>query len=703
MTGYAIGIDTGGTYTDAVVVDVRRHAIVSKAKALTTRGDLAIGVADALAAVLEATGAPAATARATTLVSLSTTLATNAIVEGHGSAIGIVLVGFDARMAERTGIAKAIEGARILLVSGGHDHAGDEVVPLDEAAVAAFLAETKDAVEAYAVTSQYSVRNPAHELRVQAMVREITGRPATISSDLAQALDAPRRALTAALNARIVSRIVALIGAVRAGMARHGISAPLMIVKGDGTLATADQIAERPIETILSGPAASIIGAKFLSGLADFVVSDIGGTTTDIAVLEAGWPKLDREGALVGGHRTMVQAVDMHTFGLGGDSEVVLDSLGRVELRPGRIMPLALLGSRFPGVLTDMQAALADPEGQPYAGHFAMRPLGQGNPATAHLSPREAELLLHVGREPTPLRKILRGPLARRTLERLVALGLVALGGFTPSDAAHVLGLQSQWSHQAAVLGALLFTRATRMLDPAAGETPARAFAEEVFDAVVAKTGRVLIASLAGTPMEGAEPLVAAVVSGRGQLGNLAVKLAPVWPVVAVGGPAPVFYPEVGRRLGCEVVLPADGDVANALGAAVAMIRAKAVVEISSSGMGEYRVHAGGPPLRMSGAGAALEVAEQRARQTALERARAFGLADPVVQVHVDRIDLPHTQGDAGLVAATVVAECFGAPSDPSPSPLAREGRNEEADRHERSGGPPSPTPLPHGEGAFMS
>jgi N-methylhydantoinase A/oxoprolinase/acetone carboxylase beta subunit len=663
MTGYAIGIDTGGTYTDAVVVDLQAHAIVAKAKALTTRGDLAIGVADALAAVLAATGAPGATAGRVRLVGLSTTLATNAIVEGHGSAIGVVLVGFDAAMAERTGIARAIDGARIVRVAGGHDHAGDEAAPLDEAAVAAFLAETADTVEAYAVTAQYSVRNPAHERRVREMVRDLTGRPATVSCDLAQALDAPRRALTAALNARIVGRIVALIAAVQAGMAQHAIAAPLMIVKGDGTLATTAQIAERPIETILSGPAASIVGAKFLSGLSDFVVADIGGTTTDIAVLEGGWPKLDRAGALVGGHRTMVQAVDMRTFALGGDSEIGLDSAGRIELRPGRIMPLALLGQRWPGVIADLRAALADPEGQPYAGRFALRPLGQRHPATGHLSAREAELLARVGGEPTALGRILRGPLARRTLDRLVSLGLVSLGGFTPSDAAHVLGSQAQWSREAALLGALLFARSTRMLDPAGGEAPALALAREVVAAVVEKTGRVLIEALADTPTAGAEAFIAAAVAGRGRVGHLAVRLAPNTPVVAVGGPAPLFYPEVGRRLGCEIVLPPDGDVANALGAAVAMIRAKAVVEISSAGFGDYRVHAGGAPLSAAGGAAALALAEARARALALERAAGFGLADPVVELRIDRIDLPHTAGDAGLVAATVVAECVGVPA----------------------------------------
>ena len=661
MTGYAIGIDTGGTYTDAVVVETARRAIVAKAKALTTRGDLAIGVADALDAVLAATGRPREVAACATLVSLSTTLATNAIVEGHGSAIGVILVGFDARMAERTGIAAAIEGVLILRASGGHDHAGDEAAPLDADAVAAFLHATRDRVEAYAITAQYSVRNPAHEHRVRDLVRTLTGRPATVSSDLAQALDAPRRALTAALNARIIARIVALIGAVRQGMARHAITAPLMIVKGDGTLASAEQIAERPIETILSGPAASIIGAKFLSGLADFVVSDIGGTTTDIAVLERGWPRLDRSGALVGGHRTMVQAIAMRTFGLGGDSEVGMDAGGRVELRAARVMPVALLGAQFPGVIVSMRAALADPEGQPYAGRFAMRPPGQSGAPAATLSARDADMLARVGPEPTALKDILRGPLARRSLDRLAALGLVALGGFTPSDAAHVLGLQSQWSREAALLAALLLARSTRMLDPADGEAPGHALAREVFEAVVAKTGRVLIETLAGVPTAGGEAFVDAVVSGRGRLGNLSVSIAPVWPVVAVGGPAPVFYGEVGRRLGCPIVLPPDGDVANAVGAAVAMVKARAVVEVSSTGSGEYRVHAGAAPIVVAGAAEALTLARAYATAAALERARAFGVIDPSVEVHVDRIDLPFVSGDAGLVAATLVAECWGA------------------------------------------
>ncbi len=640
MLSCAIGIDTGGTYTDAVVIDLAARRVRARAKALTTRGDLAVGIGEALGAVL-ADGAAAEVA----YVALSTTLATNAIVEGHGEPIGVILIGFDAAMAERTGIARAIPDARLLNAAGGHDYAGDAVAPLDEAAVAAFLRDTAGTVAAYAVAAQYSVRNPTHETRVRELAAALTGHPVTLSCELAHGLDAPRRALTAALNARIIGRITRLIAAVQAGMARHGIAAPLHIVKGDGTLASAAEIAARPIETILSGPAASTIGARFLSGLDDLVVADVGGTTTDIGVLEGGWPRLDRSGALVGGHRTMVQAIDMRTFGLGGDSEVAMQDGGRLGLRTNRIWPLALLGARFPAVVTAMQAMLADPEGEPNAGRFALRLPGEAG----ELPAREAELLGRIGSAPVALGRVLRGPLARRALDRLVARGKVALAGFTPSDAAHVLERQGQWSRPAALLGALLLARGTRMLAEGDREAQARAIAAEVFDAMVTASAHALLDSLADAPLEGA--VAAAVASGRGRVGGLAVTAAPIAPVVAVGGPAPVFYPELGRRLGCRIVLPEHGDVANAVGAAVAVAKARAVVDISSAGMGDYRVHhAAGAPIAVRGAAEALDLACRLAREAA-------GRGGGVVALHVERIDLPDVPGDAGLIAATVFAE----------------------------------------------
>jgi N-methylhydantoinase A/oxoprolinase/acetone carboxylase beta subunit len=660
---YAIGIDTGGTYTDAAIIDAAGRRVVAAAKALTTKGDLAVGVSEALGAVLAA--APDVRPPDIGFVSLSTTLATNAIVEGHGSPVGVVLVGFDERMAEKTEIARAIPGTRLLRAAGGHNHAGEEQAALDEAAIAAFLREAGPLVEAFAVAAHYSVRNPAHERRVAALVHELTGRPVTLSGELAQALDAPRRALTAALNARIVSRIVALIAAVRRGMAGRGIAAPLMIVKGDGSLATAEAIEERPIETILSGPAASVIGARFLSGLADFVLSDIGGTTTDIAVLEKGWPRLDREGAEVGGRRTMVQAIAMRTFGLGGDSEVDVDLDGAILLKPNRVVPLSLIGARFPAIVDGLRRVLDDPEGAPQAGRFVLRPFEQAEPELSAVPPRDREVLARVASEPRPVAAVARGPADQRALDRLVATGAVQLAAFTPSDAAHVLGLQGQWSREAALLGGLCLRRWKRMASPGSpeeAEAQARDFAQAVVDAVAAKSGRVVIETLAGGALDGAEPVIDAVVSGAGRFRGLAVSLRPLMPVVAVGGPAPVYYPEVGRRLGCEVVLPDHAAVANAVGAAVGVVKVRAVAEVTSPGPGVWRVHHRGAPASFTDGGEALTAARRFAEAEAREAAARAGGHAPQVELHVDRVDVPSLPGDNALVAATVIAECWGEP-----------------------------------------
>lgn len=660
-----IGIDTGGTYTDAALIDAAKRRVVARAKALTTRGDLSLGVGEALGAVLADDAAAGLDPAAVRQVSLSTTLATNAIVEGHGSPIGVILVGFDDAMVARSAIAATIPDARILRVAGGHTHAGDPQAPLDLASVEAFLRETGDACGAYAVAAHYAVRNPAHEHAVRDAVERLTGRPASLSADLAQALDAPRRALTAALNARIIGRITALIAAVRDAMAQHGIAAPLMMVKGDGSIAPADAVALRPIETILSGPAASVVGARFLSGLDDFVVSDIGGTTTDVALVENGWPRLDREGAEVGGRRTLVRAVAMRTFGLGGDSEITIDPAGRIVVKPTRVVPLSLLAARHPAVVERMGLMLDDPQGDPYAGLFALRPFGMrgaAGPATG-LPAREQEMLDGVADAPVPLSRIVHGPTRQKALDRLVAMGLLAVAGYTPSDAAHVLGLQGQWRREGAVLGGLLLERRLRMAvhsGAAAREEAAGRFARAVHDAVVAQSGRVLIASLAGTGMAADDPFVTAAVDGSGRYRGLSVAIRPASPVVAVGGPAPVFYPALGQRMGCEVILPPHGDVANAVGAAVGVVKVRATVEITSSGPGVWRVHGEGAPQSFLDPAQAL--AHGRALASAMARSRAAGLGatDPAVEVHVDRADIPGASGDAGLVAATIVAECWG-------------------------------------------
>src|SRR5579872_4668141 len=365
-----IGFDTGGTYTDAVAMDAGRH-IIASAKALTTHWDLSIGLGDALRALLDAL--PVGADRGLiSLVSVSTTLATNAVVENRFSSICTLLVGFDERMVQSSGLERG-GGGRIVRVRGGHDATGVEAEPLDEAAVDAAVAELASTVEAFAVAALFSVRNPEHERRVRERIRALSRLPVTCSHELSSQLDAPKRALTAALNARLTPHLRHLLEALESVLARESIAASLMIVKGDGTLMRAQVALEYPVETVLSGPAASVVGAGFLSGQTEFAVADMGGTTTDVAIVADGVPVVREEGAVVGGWRTMVKAIDVHTCGLGGDSEVHLDREARLAVGPRKVMPLSLLGARFPEVLPALRKLAAAERLPHFAGRFAWR------------------------------------------------------------------------------------------------------------------------------------------------------------------------------------------------------------------------------------------------------------------------------------------------------------------------------------------
>ena len=230
--------------------------------------------------------------------------------------------------------------------------------------LAGFLQGPGADVSAFAVAGQFAVRNPEHELAAARLIAERTGRPVSASHQLSAKLGGPKRALTALLNARLIGMIDGLITRAETQMQQMGITAPMMVVRGDGALVSAAQARAAPIETILSGPAASIVGARWLTGATHALVSDIGGTTTDVAVLRDGQPGLDPQGARVGPYRTMVEAVAMRTTGLGGDSEVHFLSeglAGGVHLGPRRVIPISLAATRAPGLV---HAAL---DGQPCA------------------------------------------------------------------------------------------------------------------------------------------------------------------------------------------------------------------------------------------------------------------------------------------------------------------------------------------------
>lgn len=633
-----LGVDTGGTYTDAVLIR-DEEVVIASAKALTTRHDLAIGVGAAVRAVLAQADVIAAEV---TLASLSTTLATNALVEGQGGRVALIYIGFRARDLEAHGLKDALKGDPSIILEGGHDHAGSEAAPLDETGLTAFLEKHKDAVSGFAIASQFATRNPAHEQRAAALVRQITGRPVSASHMLSAKLNGPKRALTAVLNARLIGLTLRLIGRAEDVLADIGVTAPMTVVRGDGALMSAEQARTRPIETILSGPAASIVGARWMTGADTALVSDIGGTTTDVAMLKGGRPAIDPQGARVGPYRTMVEAVAMRTTGLGGDSEVhfVAEGLqGGVTLGPRRVLPISLIAHEAPDVVMPaLEAQLRSATPGEYDGRFIRAVPGVERQG---LGPREDTLLDRIGQDVWPLASVLRTRLELGALTRLIDRGLVQVSGATPSDASHVLGTLDVWNTDAARAALLLFGRRRTGSGEQLGRS-AEAVAQMVVEQLTHQTGLALLETAFSeeTTDFSLPPDVLArhVLMQRGlqnHAGVVRINTGLNLPVVGLGASATSYYPAVGALMGAEMILPEHAGVANAIGAVVGRVTMRSSGSVTSPSEGRYRVHLETGPEDFADADLALARLEDTLRQRAIMDAQSAGAAD--IQVRTER------------------------------------------------------------------
>lgn len=627
-----LGIDTGGTYTDAVLYDEASRTVMATAKSPTTHHDLSIGICGAIDGVL-ASGVVAA--GAIELVSMSTTLATNALVEGKGRAVGAVVIGFDVEVVERAGLAEALGNDPAVFLAGGHDPHGGEAAPLDLDRLESEVRAMDARVEAFAVTAQFSVRNPDHELAAADLIHRVTGKPVTLSHHLSARLNGPKRAVTAILNARLISIIDRLVHTTEEAIAERGIDAPLMVVRGDGSLVSAAFVRERPIETILSGPAASLVGAAHLTALDDAIISDIGGTTTDIAVLTAGVPTVSPDGATVGGHQTMVSAVAMHTHGLGGDSRVRHDerAAGAVLLiGPRKVIPLCQLAvtdrALVHGML-DLQLT-HDYPGELEGIVLVSESREQWLP---RLEGVERAILEAMGGRVAVADATLNTLQMRRTLERLVQRGIVQIAAFTPTDAAHVLGLQATYDSSAAQKAATLFARGRDRTGKAIAPD-AETISRVTIATLVRRSAEAVLAAAFvhdGMPGETVRtPVVQAVLDRR--LSTVRLGLGLSSPLVGLGASAPAYYPQVAEVLGAESRIPEHAGVANAVGAVVGRVRLSRECVVSSPSQGQYVVHAGETPAVFTDLALARAFAVEHAGSALRADMHAAGAAEFEVQ-----------------------------------------------------------------------
>jgi len=659
-----MGIDTGGTYTDVVLLDNER-GVIGAAKALTTKHDLSEGIQNAVKVALPDSPPQIQ------LVSLSSTLATNAIVEGKGSPICLILIGYDPEILDLAELRRVVTNEALIFIQGGHTVTGEEQAPLDIAAARRAIETYARSVAAFAISGYFSVHNPTHELRVKRLVRRLTGLPVTCGHELTTNLHAPRRALTAALNARLTPLLQQLILSVSQMLVSQGIHAPLMVVRGDGSLMNAEMALERPVETILSGPAASVVGAHYLSNTGDAFVIDMGGTTTDIAALHNGHPTVNREGAWVDNWQTMVEAINVRTTGLGGDSEIRLAKKNKLCVGPRRMIPLSLLAQQYPEVIDVLHGQLergidrdAVNKG---VGYFLLR----GQPPKSEQSDiisAQQEILSLLNDGPFPMSRLLSGakyPLAsQRHVDELMEYGLVVASAFTPTDAVHVLGQYRCGSLEAAELGATLWAHRLGI--------SSREFCERVVRQVIAQAGRAVIESalteednLALESGDSVGHLFIERALGTDDGGSFLVTFSMRRSLVGIGAPATTYLPPVAAQLHTHLCIPKHAEVANAIGAVAGrVIQTVRILIRPMEGENAFRVHLPFGVRDFKRLADAVACAKQNARRLARDRAHWAGAS--TVKVHTEQHErsalIGGESGGKIFIDTEVTATAVGSP-----------------------------------------
>jgi N-methylhydantoinase A/oxoprolinase/acetone carboxylase beta subunit len=542
---YAIGIDTGGTYTDTVLISAEDKKVIATAKSPTTHQDLSLGIAQSLQHLFSESRIHPHDVQ---LVAVSTTLATNAVVEDKGADVGLLIAGPTKRFTLPVVSASYLKG--------GHNHLGEETDPLDMEALIEAVQGLKGHVDAYAVCAAMSIVNPTHEQVMAKAISLIDPKPVFCSHEISDRPGIQERAATSVLNARLMPVMEEFLGGMQDALVALGLAGNVFIIRGDATPMAITDTHKQAASTVASGPAATAWFGLNFSPAADALIVDVGGTTTDITMIQDSNPVMDREGSLIGEWHTQIDAVKMFTVGAGGDSHVLLSRKKELHIGPQRVVPLAMteltpspeswIGE---GLSAKCITAAADLTEEEASANPMLAYLVSHGPATPeelkhHFDMAEITLTSH--------------------LQDLNRLQLISETGFTPTDALHVLGRLNVGNKENALQGAQVLAHTLQLTT--------EEFCRKVLEALSQKIEAAILDYIlkieTGKTMSGFFPHYR-----KSEL--LDLRFTTKLPIIGIGAAAQYLLPQIAERLGTEVIFPDHYEVGNALGGVLMAIEAK--------------------------------------------------------------------------------------------------------------------------------
>ncbi len=605
-----IGIDTGGTCTDAVAYDYDTNTVLAKGKALTTKDDLKVGISNALDKL------PPEFIKNADIVALSTTLATNACVENKGCRAKLFIFGLGDEHLASDSFNAGKYGILPEYIRGIDTHSTADGLKIDEPdwdllfeKYAPWMADAEalTAAELYGTTS-----GAPCEKKFQKLVEERLGIECVCAYEINDKINVIARGATALLNSRLFPIIREFIKAAKKDFEARGCNAPITVVRSDGTLMSAALSMTRPVETILSGPSASVSAGKYLTDTPDYMIIDMGGTTTDVSIVRDGRPLSAGSGIKIGNWKTLVSGVFVDTFALGGDTTVRIEKK-ETQILTRRAMPICSAASRWPYVKECLQRELQT-NSCGRNSYYEFLYLIRDPEDYSRYSEREQQIMRALKDGPVMIRDIPEKTGIELYLldsSRLENEGVLIRCALTPTDMMHIKGDYDEYDSEASLLAVRCALNAWGMtysdgpVKEIATEKDALRFADEVYDRIRFKMYRNLLRILMAqrfpkqfeNDLDGQMSFIAEQIwNTRNEEGFRMsdLKFTTDLTLVGVGAPTHIFLPEVAETLGTKCVIPEHAEVANAYGALKAEIDVKVEVDVNmklSGGGYLYIIH----------------------------------------------------------------------------------------------------------------
>ena len=660
-----VGIDTGGTYTDAAAYDFDEGRVLCSAKSLTTKNDLTQGILGAI------DGLDAEILKKASLISLSTTLATNACVEDRGGNAKLIFFGGEPKVIDESGGKYGLPPSNQIYIQESFTKfsGGTEREP-DWELFCASLEKELEGMDGVGVVEMNATRNgAANEKKAKKIISEKFDIPVVCGHELFSALNSLQRGAGTLLNARLFPVIREFLFSVKKALAARSVDASIVIVRSDGSLMSEGFAFKRPVETLLCGPAASVLGGVKLTKNSDCVVIDMGGTTTDIALVRGGAPVTAQGGVSIGKWKTFVDGLYIKTVGLGGDSAVHYGGSG-VYLEDYRVVPLCNAASGFPRVRDNLKkmAALKRNHTHFLYEHYMLIK----EPGASDYTNEEHRLLAAL-KSDGPLTLEEAASAAGKDIyafnaQRLVKDGTINKCGLTPTDVMHIKNDFNAYDGEASLYAARV---AAHNLEISVEEYCERVYVE-VRRRMFVNIVKALLENKFpdymknGIDREAERFILAAFESAAS--GNrcplLSLRINTGFKLIGIGAPIRVFIGEIAEMLGAEFEVPENFEVANALGAIMGSVCAEVSVEIKPidtvAGVAGYTVYGRNENKIFKKLSDAAEFAERDARDGAEAEAAARG-AKGILMVNVSRNDSNAAAKDVSIyLGTTVTARAVG-------------------------------------------